>query len=81
MRAWAKDTARQLQPTSIWCRKCPFLTMVPVMAVSDLVAARRAICGPDPVGDIFKPTATGPGLVHFEDEDDVCGSREKVREK
>jgi hypothetical protein len=55
--------------------------MVPVMAVSALVAARRAICGPDPVGDIFKPTATGPGLVHFEDEDKVCGSSETVREK
>jgi hypothetical protein len=55
--------------------------MVPVMAVSDLVAAQRAICGPDPVGDIFKPTATGPGLVHFAKEDGVCGSSETVREK
>jgi hypothetical protein len=55
--------------------------MVPVMAVSDLVATRRAVCGPDPVGDIFKPTATGPGLVHFYDEDDICGSSETVREK
>jgi hypothetical protein len=55
--------------------------MVPVMAVSDLVAARRAIYRPDPVGDIFKPTATGPGPVHFEEEDDVCGSSETVREK
>jgi len=40
--------------------------MAPVMAVSDLVAARGAIRGLDPVGDIFKPTATGPGLVPFQ---------------
>jgi hypothetical protein len=55
--------------------------MVPVMAVSDLVATRRAICGPDPVGDIFKPTATGPGLVYFEDEDVTCATSETIREK
>ena len=47
-------------------RECPFLTMVPVMAVSDLVAAPLSNQGLDPVGDIFKPIATGPGPVHFE---------------
>ena len=46
--------------------------MVPVMAVSDLVAARGTIRGLDPVGDIFKPTVTGPGLVPFKnDEEDA----------
>ena len=58
----SKDAARQLQADKHLV-KCPFLTMVPVMAVSDLVAVRGAIRELDPVGDIFKPTATGPGLV------------------
>jgi hypothetical protein len=47
-------------------RECPFLTMAPVMAVSDLVAARRNDGKFDPVGDILKPTATGPSLVPFQ---------------
>jgi hypothetical protein len=39
--------------------------MVPVMAVSDLVAAPPSNQRLDPVGDIFKPIATGPGFVQF----------------
>lgn len=40
MRGWTEDATRQLQPTTNLVRECPFLTMVPVMAVSDLVAPR-----------------------------------------
>jgi hypothetical protein len=40
VRGLAKDATRQLQPKSLLVLECPFLTMVPVMAVSDLVAPR-----------------------------------------
>jgi hypothetical protein len=56
---------------------CPINSMAPVLAIPGMVADGCSMEQSfDPVGEILKPIATGPSLVHFPGKEKENGGRQ-----